>query len=79
VTWYADAFLTGLRDGGRHPVTPAVARRLADCAGDALLLDLGAAYGFPVPLWLWEDADPACAAWTDPPARAVSTPAAIAV
>jgi CubicO group peptidase (beta-lactamase class C family) len=47
--WDPDAFAAGLSDG--------------DLDGDpALLLDLGAAYGYPVPLWLWPSTDTIAAA-----------------
>jgi CubicO group peptidase (beta-lactamase class C family) len=47
--WDADAFAAGLCDGALE-------------ADEALLLDLGATYGFPVPLWLWPSADATAAA-----------------
>ena len=47
--WDADAFAAGLCDGALE-------------ADEALLLDLGAAYGFPVPLWLWPSSDATAAA-----------------
>jgi CubicO group peptidase (beta-lactamase class C family) len=48
-SWDPDAFVAGLRDGAPN--------------GDpALLLDLGADYGYPVPLWLWPSTDVTAAA-----------------
>jgi len=49
VEWDPDAFAAGLCDGALE-------------ADAALLLDLGAAYGFPVPLWLWPSSDATAAA-----------------
>jgi CubicO group peptidase (beta-lactamase class C family) len=47
--WDPDAFAAGLRDGAPE-------------SDPALLLDLGAAYGHPVPLWLWPSAAATAAA-----------------
>lgn len=49
VAWDPDAFAAGLCDGALE-------------ADPALLLDLGASYGYPVPLWLWPSADSTAAA-----------------
>jgi CubicO group peptidase (beta-lactamase class C family) len=69
----ADAFMSGVRAGGRVPLDPDAARALIGGPGtEALLLDLGAAYGFPVPLWLWGDADPASRAWPSTPISAAA-------
>jgi len=49
VEWDPEAFAAGLCDGAVE-------------ADEALLLDLGATYGFPVPLWLWPSSDATAAA-----------------
>jgi CubicO group peptidase (beta-lactamase class C family) len=60
--WDGDAFMAGLREGGRSAMTPeAAAELLLAHADDTLLLDLGAVYGFPAPLWFWDGADIAAA------------------
>jgi CubicO group peptidase (beta-lactamase class C family) len=65
--WDADAFMAGLRSGGRE----GAARLVAAEADDVRLLELGAVYGFPAPLWFWDGAP-------IPPLSAESTVAAIA-
>jgi hypothetical protein len=56
-----EGFLAGLADAPPGPIGPGAAASLfADAAAipaeelETLLLDLGAVYGFPAPLWFWE-------------------------
>jgi CubicO group peptidase (beta-lactamase class C family) len=56
-----DGFLAGLAAAPHGPLRPEAASALFDAPAaipaeelETLLLDLGAVYGFPVPLWFWD-------------------------
>ena len=63
--WDADGFRAGLLAGGEPPIDPSRAAQLLRSAPDApppeqleaLLADLGMAYGCPLPLWMWPEGE----------------------